>query len=259
MAQNNRKKLFINLIVLAGISLLIAGLSKSRSINLFTFFYTFVIPTGTFLCLAIMARRKDITGGYLYSTGAISGSMIGALYAIGIPYGILMISILTYSGGGANIGIGLLVLAMPVYLLIAIRRGWSNGLNKHIDSLINPMDVTALIMVYLAMSEREVASDAQNEIETKFREVFNLNEKESSNLFNYALTLLKQDTYPINNMGQLLKPSIETYTEDQSLSALELITHIANFDNPASASQKEIIESFKSEFRKKFLSSSKWV
>lgn len=64
--------------------------------------------------------------------------MYGTFVAIGLPHLLLWYSIATYSGGGANIGLGILFLGMPIYIpifmifggLIGKARGASNESSK---------------------------------------------------------------------------------------------------------------------------------
>ena len=255
MIAYNRKIIFNYLIAIAVISLITAILTKPSSLNPILFIYLFVLPPLPFLILAMRVRKMDKEGKYLFSIGAVRGAMIGALLAIGIPYGILIISTLTYSGGGANIGVGLLLLGTPIYLAMATSAGWSKGMYSHIESLKRPMDVTALIMVALAMSGKEITTEMKDELKTLFHDIFKLDEHESHKLLNHMITLLQQDEYPINNIEMLLEPSINSFSEDQSSSSLELIMHIANFKNPATAAQNKIISDLKKVFQDKFSTS----
>ena len=59
--------------------------------------------------------------------GAVTGAAIGAALAIGVPFLLLAAATVGYKGGGANIGLGLLFLAMPVYLPVLMLLGWKLG------------------------------------------------------------------------------------------------------------------------------------
>ena len=69
-------------------------------------------------------ENKVVNGGI---KGALLGALLGALIAIGIPVGALIFTTATYSGGGANIGVGLLFLALPISLPLAAWLGWKIG------------------------------------------------------------------------------------------------------------------------------------
>ena len=68
---------------------------------------------------------------------AIVGASIGSLFAVMISYGPLLYTSANYSGGGANIGAGLLMLAAPVLFPVTMVVGGFAGLcmgNAKIDS-----------------------------------------------------------------------------------------------------------------------------
>lgn len=66
---------------------------------------------------------------------ALKGAVIGAFIAMGIPFTFLWITSARYNGGGANIGVGLLFAAAPIYLPIAIALGWKMGKRHYQKSL----------------------------------------------------------------------------------------------------------------------------
>jgi len=88
-------------------------------------FYWYVLPGLPFLILSCIALHPR-----LFSSHSLVGAAIGAVAAVGIPYFLLWSATANYSGGGANIGLGLLILAMPAYLPflmilgISIARFW---------------------------------------------------------------------------------------------------------------------------------------
>jgi len=76
--------------------------------------YFGILPGAPFLLLAVLSLVSRVP------IRATVGAFVGSLLAIALPYGLLLYTLATYSGGGANIGVGLLLLAMPVYLPIAM-------------------------------------------------------------------------------------------------------------------------------------------
>jgi len=91
--------------------------------------YGILLPSCPFIFLAALSLKKE-GNDYKYKRAAILGAMQGALIAIFVPYALIWYSVITYTGGGANIGLALLALAMPLYLPIAMRAGWSLGAKK---------------------------------------------------------------------------------------------------------------------------------
>lgn len=133
------------------------------------------------------------------------------------------------------------------------RREWARKYHANpIYSIADPMETTALIMVALAKSEGEMSSDQKREITSKFKEVFHLDEERSKALLTSSSFLLKDDHQAVSKMGKLLAPSIDKFSPEQATSALELMTHIANFDSPVNAFQAGVIEAFKSTFSQRF-------
>lgn len=75
-------------------------------------FYWYILPALPFLALAISAAFPS-----MISRSTIFGAAGGAVLAIAIPYLALWVALKSSNGGGANIGVGLLFLAMPLYLV----------------------------------------------------------------------------------------------------------------------------------------------
>ncbi len=59
------------------------------------------------------------------------GAYVGGLLAVAVPYGEIWYSSLNYHGGGANIGLGILLIAtlilLPIPMLIGGFAGWWSG------------------------------------------------------------------------------------------------------------------------------------
>lgn len=87
----------------------------------FHLFYWYLLPSLPFVLLAVASfvwpRRL----------GPICGAAIGAAIAVGLPWGLMKYESAHYDGGGANIGLGLLLLAMPAYLPLLMITGYGIG------------------------------------------------------------------------------------------------------------------------------------
>ena len=88
--------------------------------------YWYILPGLPFVCLGLFGAFR----ANQFSLRPFVGATIGALVAVSVPYGSLWLASVTYKGGGANIGLGLLLLAFPVYLPFAIFGGWRIGKSK---------------------------------------------------------------------------------------------------------------------------------
>jgi hypothetical protein len=140
------------------------------------------------------------------------------------------------------------------------RREWAKKYHSNpIYSIQSPMDVTGLLMVALAKSEGDMSSDQKNEIKSKFKEVFHLNDEQASALITSSVFMLKEEIAAVKNMAKLLAPNLEKFTEEQAKSAFELLNHISTFDGSANQFQKEVILLFKREMQTRFPSLEGWA
>ena len=96
--------------------------------NMGSIFILQVFPSLSFLILAVAASFTNEKGDPDFGKHSIIGAMVGAIIAIGIPYLLLFIS--AYTDTGVNIGIALLLMAMPVYLPVFMLIGWNLGERK---------------------------------------------------------------------------------------------------------------------------------
>ena len=83
--------------------------------------YWGILPGAPFVLLAALTLIPHL------SIRAVVGAALGSLIAVGVPYGLLFYSSINYSGGGANIGVGLLLMAQPIYVPIAMLIGATAG------------------------------------------------------------------------------------------------------------------------------------
>ncbi len=109
-----------------GLSSLTSRAIREDELNAVIIFYWYMLPAIPFIFLGFFA----ILRGRHFSLAPFLGATMGALVAIGVPYGSIWLASVKYTGGGANIGLGLLLLACPVYLPLAMFSGWQIGKSK---------------------------------------------------------------------------------------------------------------------------------
>lgn len=80
-------------------------------------FYWGILPGAPIVLMAVVGSFSRVP------VRVTLGAAVGGLLAVALPYGSLLYASANYSGGGANIGLGLLLLATPVYLPIAMLIG----------------------------------------------------------------------------------------------------------------------------------------
>lgn len=104
------------MLFLAFSALGVSGWESPHSIS--NLIYWYLLPSLPFVLLALLsfALPRQI--------GPLSGAAVGAVVAVGLPWGMLWYDSSHYDGGGANIGLGLLLLAMPIYLPLCMILGY---------------------------------------------------------------------------------------------------------------------------------------
>lgn len=89
--------------------------------------YWIGIPAATFLLLAALSLLRR-GGQFRLSNAAIWGAAVAGYLAFLVPAALLLLtSGPFYRGGGANIGVAILVVGMPVCLPIAVAIGFASG------------------------------------------------------------------------------------------------------------------------------------
>lgn len=93
--------------------------------------YWLVLPAACFLGLswAALSRHEE---RFRVSRSGLWGAAIAGFLSMALPAALLFVASATYSGGGANIGLALLSLAMPGYLPIAMLIGLIVGEARNI-------------------------------------------------------------------------------------------------------------------------------
>ena len=119
MTRHSSKLTFL----MIGIAIFMTGLSTITRVarqgsDMMQIFYWYVLPPLPFLILAVLIQiKKDM------SVYELIGSACGAAVAIIAPHVLMWLDSINYSGGGANIGLGLLLAAMPAYIPILMAIG----------------------------------------------------------------------------------------------------------------------------------------
>lgn len=140
------------------------------------------------------------------------------------------------------------------------RREWAKRYHANpVYCLSSPMEVTALLLVALAKSEGDISAEQKREIKQTFIDTFCLDEKGAAALLTSSTYLLKDEVAVVHDMKKLLEPSIDAFTREQAVSALEMLQHIANLDSPATPFQQELIKLFGDTLGERLGVSAGWV
>lgn len=117
---------FSTAVLLAVIGIVLSALAYQFGKPDGPLFYWGILPGTPFVILAAISLFPR-----LIPIPAILGGAAGGLLAVALSYGLLYYNSVNYTGGGANIGLGILVVASPVLLplgmVIGGLLGWVIG------------------------------------------------------------------------------------------------------------------------------------
>jgi hypothetical protein len=80
--------------------------------------FEFLVPAGSFGVLGLICSHKNPDGVNRFRVSSLVGAIVGVFIGNTLPYVLLWFSALNYNGGGANIGIGILVMATPILVIV---------------------------------------------------------------------------------------------------------------------------------------------
>ena len=90
--------------------------------SLYPFWY--ILQSGPFILLAVLCSLRKSDGIFKYKSACLIGAAIGTLITIGLY---LVLNYSNYGGSTANIGLGILFLAMPIFITLSMLFGWFIG------------------------------------------------------------------------------------------------------------------------------------
>jgi len=96
--------------------------------------YWLALPGMCFLGLSLAAISRS-EKGFRVSRSGLWGAAVAGYLGMAVPAALLFVASATYSGGGANIGLGLLSLAMPGYLPIVMIIGLIIGEARNVPQI----------------------------------------------------------------------------------------------------------------------------
>ncbi len=139
------------------------------------------------------------------------------------------------------------------------RREWSK--KYHADpvySVSRPMEVTGLIIVALVKSEGDISAEQKQTITQMFERVFQLDNETALGLLSSSNFLLKDDFMAVKNIDKVLAPSLDAFSQQQAVSAMELFREAVVLEGPENRFQKDVITSFERAMTGKFGTGETW-
>ena len=114
------------------------------------------------------------------------------------------------------------------------RRAWRQQHDANpIFSIEDPMEATALLMTAVAKADGDMSSAERRQLLATFESEFSLSSRDAGALLNASVHLLGRGDEVREDVGSVMKSSIDTFTEEQAASAIELISSVADIDRAA--------------------------
>lgn len=107
--------------------------------------------------------------------------------------------------------------------------------------LDGPMEATALLITATAKADGDMSSEEKREILSIFENEFQLSKKDAAGLLISSSHLLGKGDEVRDQLEKVLNPSLENFTKEQALSAIELIKRISELGGSATEMQSELI------------------
>ncbi len=139
------------------------------------------------------------------------------------------------------------------------RRKWQQKLQGNpIYQLESPLDLTALLATATAKSDGDMSSEEKKALLGLFQTEFHMSKKDAAELLLASAYLLGTGEDLKSNLDKVIQPSMESFTEDQSISALKLLDDISKVDEQGNELKTEFVDKVKIIFNKNFEPKGKW-
>jgi len=122
------------------------------------------------------------------------------------------------------------------------RRKWRKQYEANpVFLLEGPMEATALLITATAKADGDMSSEEKREILSIFENDFQLSKRDAAGLLISSSHLLGKGDEVRDQLDKVLNPSLEHFTKEQALSAIELIKRISELGGSAAEMQSELI------------------
>lgn len=124
--------------------------------------------------------------------------------------------------------------------------------------LDGPMEATALLITATAKADGDMSSEEKREILSIFENEFQLSKKDAAGLLISSSHLLGKGDEVREQLDKVLNPSLENFTKEQALSAIELIKRISELGGSATEMQSELIHNATVILERPIIPKKKW-
>lgn len=139
------------------------------------------------------------------------------------------------------------------------RRTWRQKYEGNpVFSLDTPLEVAAMLATAVAKIDGEISKEEKAILLSVFQNEFGKSEKEASDLLMSSIYLFGDGQDALAKPENILKRSLEKFSEDQARSVMLLLKSIAKIDTANAAEKDRFVSRVDSVFSNKFDSNEKW-
>ena len=122
------------------------------------------------------------------------------------------------------------------------RRAWRQQLTGNPAFRIdNPMDAIALLAAATAKIDGDISIEEKEKLKALYQSTFNMTEQDAVQLFGSSIFLLGpgDEIYP--NVEKILKPSLDSFTDEQKTMSITLLREVAALGTGVTESQRRFV------------------
>ncbi len=125
----------------------------------------------------------------------------------------------------------------------AVRRGnWSRQIDQRvIESLNDPRDSAAILMVQIASYEGEITTAQKEKMVALMTDCFGATADEAEGLYSFGRMAIGQINDAANSMGKLMRPVKASLTLDEMKDMIRMMEEISEVEGAPSERQRELI------------------
>ena len=139
------------------------------------------------------------------------------------------------------------------------RRQWRNKVEGNpLHAISSPMELTALLMTATAKIDGDMSSEEKGVLLSSMETEFQLSKRAAADLLIASAYMLGDGIELHKNLENVMRPSLDDFSEIQARSALVLLDEVCSIDSAGNELKTEFIERVRQIFDARFAPKRKW-
>ena len=139
------------------------------------------------------------------------------------------------------------------------RKQWQDQASGNpIFAIEDPMEASALILTGATKISGDMSSEQKSFLLSVFEKDFHLSGKESAGLLASSVYVLGDGQALKNDLEKVLKPSLESFSQTQVTSTLDILERLCQLDSSENVVQGEFAANVKHLLKKQFIEKNTW-